>query len=70
MKIVPSIFLAVLLMVSASAAAIPNNGPPPPGVPPPGLPIDGDLVALTIIALIFGLFKIYKSQIRHKKTPV
>ncbi len=69
MKIVPSIFLLVLLMVSASATAIPSNGPPPPGVPPPGLPIDGDLVAMAILATVYGLFKIYNSQIRNKKTP-
>lgn len=70
MKIVPNIFLLVLLMVSASATAIPSNGPPPPGIPPPGLPIDGDVVSMAVFAALFGLYKIYKSRLFNKKTPV
>ncbi|MCA0152432.1 hypothetical protein [Winogradskyella vincentii] len=32
--------------------------PPPMPPPPPGLPIDGGVVALFLVAIIFGAFKI------------
>jgi hypothetical protein len=44
----------------------PNNGKKPP--PPPGLPINDDLYIVLIIALIFGIYVIYKYQLRTKVT--
>ena len=40
-----------------------GNGPPPnPGRPPvpPGLPIDSGIIALFVVALIFGIYKAHK----------
>ena len=40
--------------------------PPPP--PPPGLPIDDNIIYLFIIAVMFGVFIIYRSSIKAKTT--
>jgi hypothetical protein len=40
--------------------------PPPP--PPPGTPIDENLVILLIIALLFGIYIIYKDKLKTKST--
>ena len=72
MKIVPNRILHVLVaMISgASAFAGPGSGAPPqPGLPPPGLPIDGGIVILIIIAIAFGFIKIYRFKL-NKKTPI
>ncbi len=68
MKISPSKILSVLALCTASAYAGPS-GPPPPGVPPPGLPIDGGLIALLFVALVYGIYKIFNIQL-NKKTPM
>jgi len=34
--------------------------PPPMPPPPPGLPIDGGIVALFVVALVYGVYKTYK----------
>jgi len=34
-----------------------DNPPPPMPPPPPGLPIDGAVVALLILGLIYGVLK-------------
>ncbi|MFC6875598.1 hypothetical protein ACFQZF_04185 [Flavobacterium myungsuense] len=69
MRIPPNSILGVLVFLTASAFAGPK-GPPPPGIPPPpGLPIDGSVLALLFIAIIFGLYKINNLKI-NKKTPL
>lgn len=75
MRIVPNKFLIVLLgyfiigMVSstsyASNIAVDQN-PPPPTPPPPGLPIDGGLLILFVLALGLAIYKFTLQQ--HKKT--
>jgi len=40
--------------------------PPPMPPPPPGLPIDGAIVALFVIALVYGVYKTCK--LSSKKT--
>ena len=45
----------------------PPNGKKPP--PPPGLPIDDNLFILLIIAVLFGIYIIYKHQLKAK-TPI
>jgi prolipoprotein diacylglyceryltransferase len=70
MKIVPNriVYALVAMITAVSAFAGPNpNGPPPPGLPPPGLPINGGVVALMVVAILFGFFKI--QQLKNKKTP-
>lgn len=34
--------------------------PPPTPPPPPGLPVDGGIVALFCVALVFGVYKTIK----------
>jgi hypothetical protein len=70
MKIVPNkiLILLAVLGTSFSAFAGPGNGPPQPGLPPPGLPIDNGIIALMMVAVIFGIYKIYQFKL-HKKTP-
>ncbi len=66
MKIVPTrffILLAILLPVVGAFAA-PNEPPPPTPPPPPGLPIDNGLIVLLMAAISFGIYKVYKLNIR------
>jgi hypothetical protein len=44
----------------------PPNGKKPP--PPPGLPIDENLFIVLILAVLFGIYIIYKYQLKTK-TP-
>lgn len=39
-----------------AAPVEPPQPPPPPGPPPPGLPVDGSLMLLLLIALILGYY--------------
>ncbi|TRX38140.1 hypothetical protein FNW52_04350 [Flavobacterium sp. ZT3R18] len=58
----------ILLLFSISGFAAP--GPPPPGIDdPPPLPIDENLVILTLTSLLFGLYTIYKHRL-NRKTPI
>jgi hypothetical protein len=40
-----------------------ESSQPPPG---PGLPIDENIVVLVIIALLFGIYVIYKDRLKTK----
>ena len=55
---------ASVLVVFVSFASIAQSGtgapPPPAPPPPPGLPIDGGIVVLFILALCYGIYKSYK----------
>jgi hypothetical protein len=68
-----NIYLSLLALVLSiySYAGIPGGGPPPPTPPPPpGFPIDGGLILLFLIALIYGLYKMKKVVVETKqKTP-
>ncbi|MDD5149671.1 MAG: hypothetical protein PHC28_04230 [Flavobacterium sp.] len=63
------IFLSIYLLGVAIAFGAPS--PPSPGAkrppPPPGLPIDENLYIVFIIALLFGIYIIYKYQLKIKK---
>jgi hypothetical protein len=50
-----------LIIGLVSMAQGPSGMPPPPAPPPPpGLPIDGGIIALFVIALIYGIYKLNK----------
>ncbi|MDN3491502.1 PID-CTERM protein-sorting domain-containing protein [Winogradskyella bathintestinalis] len=59
------IFASILISFVGLAAMAQESGrfpsPPTPsnGPGPPGLPIDGGIVILFVIALIFGVYKTY-----------
>ncbi len=68
-------FIAIIYLFGVVIAfAAPN--PPSPGYkappPPPGLPINEDIFMVLIIALLFGLFVIFRHQIKftsNSKSP-
>lgn len=39
--------------------------PPPPTPPPPGFPIDGGIVLLFVVAIVYGIYKSYDLAKRH-----
>jgi len=43
---------------------------PPPPPPQPGLPIDGGLLILLLVGVLFGVYIIYKSQQQTIKKPL
>ncbi|MEZ4853098.1 hypothetical protein [Flavobacterium sp.] len=40
---------------------------PPPPTPPPGAPIDGGLFMLFFVAILFGVFVLYKYNTKKKQ---
>lgn len=50
----------LFFFVGFASMAQSNTPPPPMPPPPPGLPIDGGIIALFVIALIYGIYKINK----------
>jgi hypothetical protein len=67
MKIVPNrkiIILAVCVLSAFNAFAEPEPPPPSTPPPPPGLPLDGGVLLLVIISLLYGCYKIYRSNIK------
>ena len=65
MKKVHSKITFAALFFGAAAYGGPT-GPPPPGAPPPGLPIDGGFVVLCVLAVGYGLLKIYDLKFKKK----
>lgn len=51
-------FISGLVSVAQGDGTPPLPRPPPPV--PPGLPIDSGIIALFVVALIFGIYKAYK----------
>ncbi|EIA09228.1 hypothetical protein [Flavobacterium frigoris] len=64
-------FLAFFLFGVLSAFADgpdppPPAPPPPPPPPPPGLAVDENIFVLLSIAILFGIYIIYKNNIKLK----
>lgn len=58
-KILASILFVLISFVCVSQ----SSGPPPPSPPPPpGLPIDGGLLGLFALGLIYGAKKLLKAK--------
>lgn len=59
--------LASILIFFVGFASMAQGGTPPPPMPPPppGLPIDGGIVALFVIALAYGVYKTYKLSFKR-----
>jgi hypothetical protein len=62
------IFVTIYLLGVAIAFAAPK--PPPPNykrpAPPQGLPIDENISFLVIIAIMFGIYIIYRHRLKTK----
>ncbi|EDP72769.1 hypothetical protein FBALC1_16747 [Flavobacteriales bacterium ALC-1] len=53
----------LLFFVGFISTAQDGNIPPPPSGPdPPGAPIDGGIIILFLVALIYGIYKTYKNS--------
>ncbi|WP_310560257.1 hypothetical protein [Flavobacterium sp.] len=72
MKIIVNRFYITLIYLLGIFIAFAKPGPPAPNFkrppPPPGLPIDENILFLLVIALLFGIYIIYKQKI-NIKTP-
>lgn len=52
---------SILVFFVGFASMAQGSGPPPPAPPPPpGLPIDGGILVLFLLALAYGIYKSYK----------
>jgi hypothetical protein len=71
MKTAPNKFLSIVLFLLCGINSVAQT-PPPPALkpkPPPKLPIDDNLYALFALALILGIYFIYKHKL-NQKTPI
>lgn len=62
------------LFLNAMVYSAPPPPPPPPaptdGPPPPlGFPIDENIMVVVVLAVIFGLYIVYKHHLKQK-TPI
>jgi hypothetical protein len=61
------IYLFGIFNTFAAPHPPPPNGKKPP--PPPGLPIDDNLFILLLVAILLGIYIIYKYHKLKTKTP-
>ncbi|WP_397364082.1 PID-CTERM protein-sorting domain-containing protein [Olleya sp. R77988] len=54
--------LVSVLFLLISIAGVAQVVIPPPPTPPPGLPIDNGIVALVILGVAYGVYKIITSR--------
>lgn len=59
--------LGVSVVFAGPTPPSPNHKKPPP---PPGLPIDGNLYIIVLLAILFGIYIIYRHNLKTKKTPM
>lgn len=71
MKIITNRFFILIAFLCNIINAIAKPHPPNPykKPPPPGLPIDESILILFLLALLFGIYIIYKDQLKQK-TPI
>ena len=74
MKINANKFFITMIYLLGVSIVFAGPNPPPPNPnkkppPPPGLPIDENLFALFIIAILIGAYIIYRHNLKTK-TPI
>jgi hypothetical protein len=74
MKIIANKFFITLVYLLVSFVAFAGPNPPAPThkkpPPPPGLPIDENIIILFLIAFLFGIYILYKNNLKDEKTPI
>jgi hypothetical protein len=62
MRIIPNRILVIiaLCLLSFASVAAPNDPPPPTPPPPPGSPIDGGVLLLFTVSLLYGFYIVYQ----------
>jgi hypothetical protein len=60
-----SFFLVIYMLGIVNVYAEVPDPPPPEGPLPGEVPIDENLLALLIIAIVFGMYTIYKAKKQH-----
>ena len=73
MKVIAKKYFIMMIYLLGISNAFAANHPPPPTFkkppPPPGLPIDENILILVMFAVLFGIYNIYKYNIKTK-TPI
>jgi hypothetical protein len=69
MKFAPNKILSLVLFFNGTIVCLAQDPPNPSGGPPVDLPIDDNLYILFALALILGIYYIYKHKL-NKKTPI
>ena len=63
-------YLILILTFAMPLLAVAKQGPPAPGLAPPvGLPIDSNILFLTVLTVIYAFYKLYIVK-KIKNTPV
>ncbi len=65
-KIVCTLALS-FISVYSYAAKVPTDLPPPTPPPPPGMPIDGSVFVLLILAFLYGSYKLFQKNSLQKR---
>ncbi len=60
------LFIMVVLFSSVVSYAAPGGPPPPTPPPPPGFPLDGSVLLLVLLSIIYGLYKLYQFNSNKK----
>ncbi len=70
MKIFANHFFTLMICLLGISDAFAKPNPPTPTYkrppPPPGLPVDENLFVLLIIAILLGIYMIYRHQLKTK----
>ncbi len=70
MKTIVYRFFVLIIILFGVMDAFAAPSPPAPGAkkppPPPGLPIDDHILVLLIMAILFGIYIIYRHQLITK----
>lgn len=69
MNIAPKHIKLSLLVMLTTLSTYAQHDPPPPPQPtivPPGLPIDGSVAVLFLVAILYGIYSLRKFKLQSK----
>jgi hypothetical protein len=69
MRALQNKFYFLIFFLSGTLSVVAQDPPPPPPPPPPpGLAIDENIFILLSIAILFGVYIIYKNNLKRKSS--